>query len=179
MIACIVKNYIDTISRYKFHSNSHLRFTVTSVSLVQDEKNINNKEDVKLVLTQVAEKDVRFKFDSKVVFEMRDGVLVMTTTVETDKGPVSGTRTFSWFDLDNLHGGSRRGSYLDFLPVVKVPSRRGSYNVASQSSSEVLDSERVSEALQKTLGRRLSVPRIQVGCIQPSQGPMIDITEHD
>ena len=60
---------------------------------------------------------------------MHDDNLIMTTTVDTKKGPISGTRQFSRYDLDNLMDmtpiASRRGSYCTSPNL----SRRGSVNI--------------------------------------------------
>ena len=50
----------------------------------------------------MAEKDVDFNLDSETVFQVFDGTLVMTITVYTDKGPVSGSREFTMYDLDDV-----------------------------------------------------------------------------
>ena len=83
---------------------SNFRLVETTVSLLEERECEDNEDDdgVKLVLKQVADRDERFHFDSDVTFEVYDGELVMTTTVHTDEGPVSGTRTFTRYDLDKL-----------------------------------------------------------------------------
>ena len=43
-----------------------------------------------------------FNFDAEVVFQVNDGTLVMTTTVYTNEGPISGTRQFLQCDSDIL-----------------------------------------------------------------------------
>ena len=182
-----------------------IRFLVTTASLKKDPENID-EEDVKFILSQVAEKDVWYKSDSEVVFEVRDdGDLIMTTTIFTDDGPVSGTRTFVRFDLDTLHdidpiqgrrnsalitpnlsrrgsfdvASGRRGSDL-FAPNL---SRRGSYNVPSRRASNIELSEEALQSLLKISERRLSLPRNRIQLLPPGQQteltPSIEISHYD
>ena len=132
--------------------------------------------DAQLVLRQVAEKDVRFKSDSEVNFEVCDGELVMTTPVQTRKGKISGTRNFLQYDLDKLGNmdqtiSSRRGSYAPS----PMRSPRGSViTIPGRTSTE--DHEQ--ELLQPppTYGRRLSIPKLSDAVLQPK--PSIEISHH-
>ena len=95
--------------------------------------------NIKLIMSQTSEKDVEFRFDSEIVFETIDGTLIMTVTVYTDEGPVSGTRHFVQYNLDNLGSispnNSRRGSYS------VSPSRRSSMSLAPQPFLRKLSTE--------------------------------------
>ena len=79
---------------------------------------------MQLILRQKAEKDVKFNFDTDVVFQVNDGSLVMTTTVFTNEGPISGTRHFSQGGSDILTDLTRKCSRRSASP--SVPSRRTS-----------------------------------------------------
>ena len=182
-----------------------IRFLVTTASLKKDPDNVY-EEDVKFVLSQVAEKDVWYKSDSEVVFEVGDdGDLIMTTTIFTNDGPVSGTRTFVRFDLDTLHdidpiqgrrnsalitpnlsrrgsfdvSSGRRGSDL-FAPNL---SRRGSFNVPSRRASNIELTEEALQSLLKISERRLSLPRNPIHLLPPGQEtkvtPSIEISHYD
>jgi hypothetical protein len=78
---------------------------------------------VQFILRQAAEKDVKFNFDAEIVFQVNDGTLIMTTTVYTNEGPISGTRQFSQWDLDML---------TDLTP--KSSSRRASMCGSTKNS---------------------------------------------
>ena len=107
------------------------RYTITTVSLIMSGE-IEDNENVKLVISQVSEKNAEFGHDSEIVFETEGGTLIMTTTVYTDEGPVSGTRRFVQYNLDNLANitpnTSRRNSYQ----ASPLASRRSSVNLAPQ-----------------------------------------------
>jgi hypothetical protein len=133
--------------------------------------------DVQFVLRQVAEKDVRFRSDSEVTFEVCDGELVMTTTVQTEKGSISGTRNFLPYDLDKLGDqvmpiSSRRGSFAPSPmrsprgSVITMPTR-------TSKSDEILD---LLQAPPK-YGRSLSIPQFSDPVCQ--QKPSIEISHHD
>ena len=140
----------------QIHINMHnflfdFRLVETTVSLLEERECEDNEDDdgVKLVLKQVADRDERFHFDSDVTFEVYDGELVMTTTVHTDEGPVSGTRTFTRYDLDKLMdlnmNLSRRNSNC---------SRRNSLRKSSASPD---NTRRNSVCVSPNLSRRASV----------------------
>ena len=128
---------------------------------------------VRLVLKQVAEKDVRFKFDSEIVFEMWDEDLVMTTNVITSTGWISGTRCFSRYDLDNLFEANKIPSRRASFSITPNLSRRGSYNVRQDDTLENF----AQILANKQEKRRLSLPKppavVQTG------GPVIEISHHD
>ena len=96
---------------------------------MKDTEETEENDGVRLVLNQVAEKDVEFHLDSEIVFEVCDGQMVMRTTVYTSNGPISGTRQFSLYNLDDLQdptpNPSRRPSYCPSA----TPSRRASMSV--------------------------------------------------
>ena len=139
--------------------------------------------DAQLILRQVAEKDVKFRNDSEVTFEVSDGELVMTTTVKTRKGNISGTRNFLQYDLDKLGNmiqpiSSRRGS---FAPT-PMRSPRGSV-ITIPALTSTGDQENDSQAppfslqLPPKYGRRLSIPQLSDSVVQ--QKPSIEISHHD
>ena len=132
--------------------------------------------DAQLVLRQVAEKDVRFKSDSEVTFEVCDGELVMTTTVHTVKGNISGTRTFLQYDLDKLGNmdqtiSSRRGS---FAPSPMRSPRGSVITIPGRTSTE--DQEQDWLQPPPKYGRRLSIPKVSDAILQKK--PSIEISHH-
>ena len=146
-----------------------VRFTVTTAYLLKDTES-KDEDNVRLVLNQVAEKDVRFNLDSEIVFEVCDGDLVMTTKVMTPCiGTVIGTRCFSRYDLDNLTEVSKVQSRRPSFSVTPNLSRRGSYNVRQD---EILEnfSQILAAKMEK---RRLSLPK------NISRGPLIEISHHE
>ena len=97
------------------------RYVVTTVSLVKT-TNRDDDDKARLILNQVAEKDALFNLSSEIIFEACGDSLVMTTTVQTDEGYISGTRTFSRYDLDEL------------LDTISIPDRRSSLCMAPNIS---------------------------------------------
>ena len=81
-------------------SKFYNRLTLTTVSLIMMEE-AEEEENVKLLISQISDKEVEFRYDSEIVFEVDGGDLIMTTTVYTKEGPVSGIRRFVQFNLDN------------------------------------------------------------------------------
>ena len=153
------------------------RFVLATASLQKDQ---GNKDDTqaRLVLRQVAEKDVRFRFDSEIVFEVCDGKLVMTTTVQTDKGPVSGSRQFLEYDLDKLCNlrevsSTQRGSF-SLSPFIGSP--RPSFSLSSRRSSKEIPEE-ISQQLARKFGRRLSMPKVSEQLLPLKQS--IEISHHE
>jgi hypothetical protein len=155
---------------------------VTTASLQKDEE---NKDDTKarLVLRQVAKKNGPFRFDSEIVFEACDGELVMTTTVETDKGPVSGTRQMMEYDLDKLcrlkqDSSSQRGSF-SHSPFIRSP--RASFSVSSRKSSKEIPEEMSQQLatlqVASKFGRRLSMPKVSENLL--TLKPTIEISHHE
>lgn len=148
------------------------RFTVSTISLVKD-SNSADIDDISLVLDQVAEKDVKFRNDSKTVFLVKDEELHMITTVQTKSRPVTGTRTFGMYNLDNLgdtmilKGGGRFG----LSPNV---SRRGSFMTPRRASFENSGELQVPSSIDGN--RRLSVTKVPDHLLP--KAPVIEISEY-
>lgn len=66
------------------------RVVVTTVSF-DDEAGEGHE---KLILEQIAEKDLKYNTDSTVVYEGDGDVMTMTLTVNSKDGPIVGTRKF-------------------------------------------------------------------------------------
>ena len=142
---------------------------------MKDVETTNEEDNVRLVLNQVAEKDVRFNLDTEIVFKVNShDELVMTTKVIDNQigDPIIGTRRFSRFDLDNLIEVTKVQSHRPSFSVTPNLSRRGSYNVRQD---ETLDnfSQLLSAKLEK---RRLSLPKTLTSL--QSSGPIIEISHH-
>ena len=134
--------------------------------------------DARLVLQQVAEKDVYFNFDSTIVFEVCDGELVMTTTVQTGKGIISGTRNFLEYDLDKLGNmmpiSSRRGS---FAPSPMRSPRGSVITIAGQPSKEDQEEDLLHPPPKHVRRLSLHPPSLSDHTLQ--QKPSIEISHHD
>ena len=124
-------------------------------------KNTDRDENDKarLILNQQAEKDVKFCFDSEVVFEASDETLLMTTTIHTNNGPIVGTRIFSKYNLDQLS--DTIGSY-DRRPsfcMGQNMSRRGSFAAPIKRASDA-DRDEILHQLAARPRRRSSVAKV-------------------
>ena len=141
---------------HKFHN--FYRFVVTTASLLKNDEDEDDK--ARLILNQEAEKDVDFCFDSEIVFEAFDETLVMTTTVQTDEEPVTGTRTFSRYNLDQLmdqiSAPDRRPSFC----LGQNRSRRGSFATNNRRGSEEDHREEILQKLGARSRRRSSVAKV-------------------
>ena len=143
--------------------------------MLKDEEGTNEEDNVRLVLNQVAEKDVPFNLDSEIVFKVNsDDELVMTTKVIDNQigAPTIATRRFSRFDLDNLIEINKVQSQRPSFSVTPNLSRRGSYNVRQDETQDSL-SQLLSAKLEK---RRLSIPKTPASL--QSNGPIIEISHH-
>ena len=139
-----------------FLRNRYIRFTLTTASLVKDMDRENN-EGEQLILQQVAEKDVHNKSNSETIFEVKDGNMVMTITVQSNEGPISGSRYFTRYDLKNLDDLTPNPSRRASICVTPNRSRRGSVN-NDLCRPSVVGEEEISEALARSFGTKLLVP---------------------
>ena len=119
---------------------SYNRLTLTTVSLIMLGEAEEN-ENVKLLISQISDKEVEFRFDSEIVFEVDGGDLIMTTTVYTKEGPVSGIRRFVQFNLDNLANVTPNSSRRNSYQASPHASRRSSVNLAAQPFLRRLSTE--------------------------------------
>ena len=143
---------------------------------MRDTDDKEDNEGERLILHQVAEKDVIYKYDSETIFEVKNGDMVMTITVQGEEGPISGTRYFSRYELTNLEeltpNPSRRGS----ICVTPNRSRRGSMNGDSRRPSAA-GADAISEALARSFGSNFLMPQNSENIIQ--RKPSIQISHHN
>ena len=115
-------------------------------------------------------------FDSEIVFEVCNGELVMKTTIKTEKGPISGTRTFSECDLDKLFDmrqmAIQRGS---FQLNIFASSPRASFSASRRSSKDA--TVEISQTVANMPGGRLSVSKCSKNFLQ--RKPSIEISLHE
>ena len=60
----------------------------------------------RLILTQVAEKDMKVKLDSQTIFSGKDDMMCMTITVFTDGSPIVGTKKYVRHHIHGSHTSS-------------------------------------------------------------------------
>ena len=151
-------NKMNIIFRESTIMNIIFRFVDTTASLL---KNSNSDEDEKarLVLNQEADKEFKFHCNSEIVFEASGEILLMTTTVITNEGPIIGTRTFSRYDLDQLldivPNPDRRPSFC----MAQNITRRGSFATTNMRAQEALH-EDILHQLGARSRRRSSVAKV-------------------
>ena len=68
--------------QYNLYSKSYFRYIVTTVTLDTEE----GEGHERLILNQVAEKDMKHKLDSQTVFTGKDDLMTMTITIYADNG---------------------------------------------------------------------------------------------
>ena len=144
---------------------------------------------MRLILRQEADKEIEFHFDSEIVFQVYDDTLIMTTTVYTKQGPISGSRHFTKHNLDNVTElvpkSSRRASTggpqirsrrCSVSPALNI-SRRGMRNVSPhpfirRASSEILIEEH--NLIQNNCGNHS-----RTSGTQEYRKPSIEISLHE
>ena len=137
-----------------------------------------DSENVKLLISQKSDKDVEYRSDAEIVFEVDGGELIMKTTVYTRKGPVSGIRRFMQYNLDNLANAtpnsSRRNSYQNSPHA----SRRSSVNLAAQPFLRRLSTDVQEGGLQNFRLANSLAPDVNLKTIFHRR-PSIEISHHN
>ena len=143
------KKFASILDKGLLISKFYNRLTLTTVSLIMMEE-AEEEENVKLLISQISDKEVEFRYDSEIVFEVDGGDLIMTTTVYTKEGPVSGIRRFVQFNLDNLANVTPNSSRRNSYQASPHASRRSSVNLAAQPFLRRLSTD-VHDGGQQTL----------------------------